>query len=152
MLSHLYMLRGVYGGQIYRTSSSGLSFSLAHSPLSSSSTSTISMGQIFSKAISLFISQFSIAVEIFAQKCVCVCVCVCALVSKCHLPLDIDSLICALCHIHDCLLWRSEIFYWYYFYALCTLYCIKYTYCLHFIQNQCLKILINYVFLHLENI
>lgn len=33
MLSHLYVLRGVYSGQIYRTSASGLSFCLTHSCL-----------------------------------------------------------------------------------------------------------------------
>ncbi len=34
---------------------------------------------------------------------------------------------------------KSEIFYWYYFYALCTLYCIKYTYCLHFNPKSVFK-------------
>lgn len=41
MLSHLYVLRGFYSEQIYRTSASVLSCCLARSPLSRSSTATL---------------------------------------------------------------------------------------------------------------
>lgn len=72
MLSHLCVLRGVYSEQIYRTTASVLSGSLAHSPLSRSSTATLTSflnTHTFSKAICL-LHHFSIAVGIYAL-CVC---------------------------------------------------------------------------------
>lgn len=108
MLSHLYVLWGVYSEQIYRTSASGHSFCLAHSLLSRSSTATLTPflnRHTFFKAICLT-PFFNCCGNICTNVCVCVCVWVKA---KCTLfPYKLKLILSNLNDIHNYFLWSQR--------------------------------------------